>query len=94
MLGIGESHKRMVDRELLLRFLALSVNWDSKMNLVRDYKGNMKAYLNAFMKKYQNDSSRLHNFKNLCKETIEVYINRFILTACTLNGRKVIAWIL
>lgn len=71
MLGIGESHKRMVDRELLLRFLALSVNWDRETNVVRDYKGNMKAYLNAFMKKYQNDSSSLHNFRNLCEDTIE-----------------------
>lgn len=71
MLGLGESHKRMVDRELLLRFLALSVNWDRMSNVVRDYKGNMKAYLNAFMKKHQNDSLSLHNFRNLCEETIE-----------------------
>lgn len=71
MLGLEEPHKRMVDRELLLRFLALGVNWDRELNIVREYKGNMKAYLNAFMKKYQNDNANLNYFKTLCEETIE-----------------------
>lgn len=71
MLGLDAPHKRMADRELLLRFLALSVNWDGETKTVLDYRGNMKSYLNAFMKKYQNDSGKLNYFKTLCDETIE-----------------------
>ena len=70
MLGLKEPHKRMVDRELLLRFLALCVNWDRDNKVVRDYKGNMKSFLNGFMKQYQNDSGNLNYFKALCEETI------------------------
>lgn len=75
MLGLKGPHKRMSDRELLLRFLALSVNWDDEEKLVRGYKGNMKSFLNSFMKKYQNDSGSLNRFKTLCDETIsKVYM--------------------
>ena len=70
MLGLEEPHKRMTDRELMLRFLALSVNWDRGLNQVTGYKGNMKSFLNAFMKQYQNDSANLNYFKTLCQETI------------------------
>lgn len=71
MLGLDAPHKRMVDRELLLRFLALSVNWDRQENIVLGYRGNMKSFLNAFMKKFQNDTGSLNKFAALCDETIE-----------------------
>ena len=71
MLGLKEPHKRMADRELLLRFLALCVNWDRGNKMVKDYKGNMKSFLNSFMKKYQNDVGNLNYFGILCDETIE-----------------------
>lgn len=70
MLGLKEPHKRMVDRELLLRFLALCVNWDRDNKMVKDYKGNMKSFLNSFMKQHQNDNGNLNYFKALCEETI------------------------
>ena len=70
MLGLEEPHKRMTDRELLLRFLALSVYWDRGLNQVTGYKGNMKSFLNAFMKEYQNDGGNLNYFRALCRETI------------------------
>lgn len=70
MLGLKEPHKRMADRELLLRFLALAVNWDRDNCEVRGYKGNMKSFMNAFMKQYQHDNSNLYYFKTLCEETI------------------------
>ena len=77
MLGLVEPHKRMSDRELLLRFLALGTNWDRQESMVKGYRGNMKSFLNAFMKQYQNDSGNLNYFKTLCDETIakvyEVY---------------------
>ncbi|MCR5068286.1 MAG: DUF262 domain-containing protein [Prevotella sp.] len=79
MLGLGNPHKRMTDRELLLRFLALSVNWDRDQKQVIGYKGNIKSFLNAFMKNHQNDSGSLNYFRTLCRETIakvyEVYGN-------------------
>lgn len=71
MLGLEEPHKRMADRELLLRFLALSVNWDRAANEVKGYKGNMKSFMNAFMKQYQDDEGQLNYFRALCDETIE-----------------------
>lgn len=71
MLGLNQPHKRMVDRELLLRFLALSVNWNRENYSVKGYKGNMKSFLNAFMKEYQNDAGNLNYFKALCDDTIE-----------------------
>ncbi len=70
MLGLGKPHKRMTDRELLLRFLALSVNWNGDRKLVNGYKGNMKSFLNAFMKQFQNDKDNLDDFRVLCRETI------------------------
>ena len=71
MLGLEAPHKRMSDRELLLRFLALSVNWDREQKIVKGYKGSMKSFLNAFMKENQNNSTNLNYFKILCDETIE-----------------------
>lgn len=71
MLGLDEPHKRMSDRELLLRFLTLSVNWDRSLGEVRGYKGNMKSFMNAFMKQHQNEAGILNYFKTLCDETIE-----------------------
>jgi hypothetical protein len=71
MLGLDSPHKRMVDRELLLRFLALSTNWNRETESVDNYKGNMKAYLNAFMKKYQDDDESIIRFRQLCEDTID-----------------------
>lgn len=71
MLGLDGPHKRMSDRELLLRFLALSVNWNRDTKEVTGYRGNMKSFLNAFMKRYQNDQGNINYFKALCDETIE-----------------------
>lgn len=70
MLGLEDSHKRMTDRELLLRFLALSINWDVDQKQVKGYRGNMKSFLNAFMKYHQNDDKNLDCYRTLCRETI------------------------
>lgn len=71
LLGLKEPHKRMADRELLLRFLALSANWDREGGKIMGYSGNLKFFLNTFMKKYQNDIGNLNYFKSLCDETID-----------------------
>ena len=61
----------MSDRELLLRFLTLCVNWDRDAGEIRGYKGNMKSFMNGFMKEYQHDNGNLNYFKALCDETID-----------------------
>ena len=77
MLGLKEPHTRMSDRELLLRFLALGTAWNRVENVVTGYRGNMKSFLNNFMKQHQNDGGNLNYYKVLCQETItkvyEVY---------------------
>lgn len=70
MLGLKEPHRRMADRELLLRFLSLCTNWDRTEGEVIGYKGNMKSYMNAFMKSHQNDDG-FTCYKKLCDETID-----------------------
>lgn len=77
MLGLKEPHTRMSDRELLLRFLALGTSWNKYEKTVTGYKGNMKSFLNNFMKQHQNDVGNINYYKTLCEETIakvyEVY---------------------
>lgn len=71
LLGLKEPHKRMADRELLLRFLTLSVNWERSTGEIKGYKGNMKSYMNGFMKMYQHETGCLNYFRSLCDETID-----------------------
>lgn len=54
ILGLSEPHKRMEDAELILRYLAISENYDRNTNSLNDYKSIMKTYLNSFMKNNQN----------------------------------------
>ncbi len=71
MMGLKEPHKRMADRELLLRFLTLSTNWNRDSKEVLGYKGNMKSFMNGFMKEHQNNSGNINYFRTLCDETID-----------------------
>ena len=72
LLGISEPHKRMVDRELALRFLAIYQNWDVDRKEISGYKGRMKSFLNAFMSSNQNiDSKSCLELKQIFEETIE-----------------------
>lgn len=71
MLGLNEPHKRMADRELLLRFITLSMNRNKETGEINGYKGNMKSFMNVFMKKYQHDLKAINQFRTLCDETID-----------------------
>ena len=71
MLGLQEPHKRMSDRELLLRFIALGTSWNRVEKKVIGYRGNMKSFLNSFMKQHQNDVANLNYYKTLCEDTID-----------------------
>ena len=71
LLGLDSPHKRMADRELALRFLAISQCWDDTNKELKGYKGRMKSFLNIFMKKNQNvDNKTISCWKSLFEETI------------------------
>lgn len=59
LLGISEPHKRMADREMILRFFSLHQNWDSKLGVITNYKGRMKNFLNDYLKQNQNVSQNI-----------------------------------
>ncbi|EGQ7796434.1 DUF262 domain-containing protein [Vibrio parahaemolyticus] len=62
-LKLKETHKRFVDAELVLRFLAIRENYDlhsCKLN----YPGRMKTFLNLFMAKHQHlDDEKMEEFE-------------------------------
>jgi hypothetical protein len=46
LLGLKAPHKRMADRELILRFLAIYHGWNIENKQLVGYKGRMKVFLN------------------------------------------------
>ncbi|MBX7086668.1 MAG: DUF262 domain-containing protein [Leptospirales bacterium] len=54
ILNLKTFHKRMIEAELALRFLALSSDWDSEKQILRTYKNKFKRFLNAFMENNKN----------------------------------------
>lgn len=72
LLGLKEPHKRMADRELALRFLAIYKSWDDVNKELKGYKGRMKSFLNTFMSVNQNiDNKTYSEMKSAFEETIE-----------------------
>lgn len=58
-------HKRMIDVEIILRYLAFSENYNESENRIDNYDGRIKNIINNFMIKYQNaDSDTLERFKS------------------------------
>lgn len=63
---------RMSTNELILRYLAISENYDKESGTLSNYDGRIKNCLNNFMKKYQNpDEEKLVYFKNKFEQQIE-----------------------
>ena len=72
LLGLKEPHKRMMDCELVLRFLAIWKNWDRNSNVLENYKGRMKSFLNLFMNENKNLSKNvLDRWFSLFNETVD-----------------------
>ncbi len=72
LLRIKAPHKRMMDCELILRFLALNGNWNSETGEIEHYKGRMKSFLNNFMIRNQNpNEERLEYYKNVFDSTAD-----------------------
>ena len=49
ILGLTEPHKRMDDIELILRYFAISENFDFEKGTINDYRGRIKTFLNSYM---------------------------------------------
>ena len=76
LLGLKAPHKRMADRELILRFLAIYHGWNIEDKQLVGYKGRMKVFLNEFMSKNHNTNTQnLENWKLLFNETVEKIIS-------------------
>lgn len=78
LLNLKSPHKRMNDAEMILRFLAISRNWSSEGEEVRDYKGRMKSFLNTFMYGNKNPSNETlleyrRDFENTINKVYRVY---------------------
>lgn len=72
LMGLKEPHKRMADREMVLRFLAIWKNWDNVKGALNGYKGRMKSFLNAFMNDHKEIKAQESNeWKRLFEETVE-----------------------
>lgn len=62
---------RMVTNELILRYLAISENYNKIENIVSNYDGRIKNHLNYFMKEFQNPSNeQLESFKSKFEQQI------------------------
>lgn len=72
LMGLKEPHKRMADREMVLRFMAVWKNWNRDEGVLFGYKGRMKSFLNAFMDEYKEIKVQEYNeWKCLFEETVE-----------------------
>jgi hypothetical protein len=73
LMNIKEPHNRMIDCELILRFLALRNNWspekggiNSDEEGVSNYRGRMKNFLNDFMRQNQNTTKEKIEEMRVC----------------------------
>jgi uncharacterized protein DUF262 len=72
MLNLKAPHKRMMDCELILRFLSLNGNWNPETEEVHFYKGRMKSFLNEFMVRNQNpEPSKLEFYNSIFSSTAD-----------------------
>lgn len=81
ILGLKEPHKRMDDVEIILRYLALSENYDVTTGKLSDYKGKIKTFLNLYMntnkKINENKANALEEkFTNTIEKVYLVFGNK------------------
>ncbi|WP_186439680.1 DUF262 domain-containing protein [Kurthia sp. Dielmo] len=74
IMGLKAPHKRMVDCEMILRYLAFSDGYNAETNTISNYKGATKPYLNTYFEVNQNLSSeeigKLENKFNLVVDCV------------------------
>lgn len=57
LLNLKEPHSRMMDCELILRYITLSQSWNADTSDMVNYAGRMKNFLNKYMKEHQNPTT-------------------------------------
>lgn len=73
---------RMITNELILRYLAISQNYNKLENSISNYDGRIKNHINNFMKNFQNpNEERLLLFKKKFEDQIEKSYEIFGLSA-------------
>lgn len=70
LLKIKKPHKRLLDVELLLRFIAINENWDPTNGEIKNYKGKVKSFLNYYMEES----------KNISVEKLQCLVTKFQVT--------------
>lgn len=77
LLNISEPHKRYVDMEIILRFLAIHHNYTISTNEL-NYPGAMKPFINNYMKENSNlTDEEISKLKELFDTTIEKIYSTF-----------------
>ncbi len=72
MIGISAPHKRLIDAEIILRYLAISENYSKEEGEVKNYSGQMKIFLNSHMDRYQNpDADTINKIRLKFNTTID-----------------------
>ncbi len=89
LLSLKAPHKRMTDRELSLRFLAIYNAWDKNTQELRGYKGRMKAFLNNFMSNHKDIKSEISNeWRTLFEDTIQKVLAVYDEDAFRRSGKE------
>ena len=78
LLNLKVPHNRMMDCELILRYLTLVEKWDIETNEIIGYKGKMKNFLNEYMYSNQNPDKKFISkitteFESTTEKVLAVY---------------------
>lgn len=78
LFNLEAPHKRMVDCELILRYLSLLEGYNNEDMTISNYKGRMKTFINEYLGKNKNISNeKIIEFEslidNVSETIIEVY---------------------
>ena len=81
MIGISGTHKRLIDAEIILRYLAISEKYNRQKGEVDNYSGQMKTFLNNYMSKHKNLSDDFLNkikikFNNTVEKVYQIFGDR------------------
>ena len=78
LLNLKEPHSRMMDCELILRYIVLSEKWDREKDEIIGYRGRMKNFLNEYMQKNKNPNEKfLASIVKKFEETAEKVLNTY-----------------
>lgn len=72
IMNLKKPHKRMDDVELILRYIAISENYNKEDETLQNYNGVMKSFLNDYMHDNQNMSDdKIKNLESKITDTFK-----------------------